>query len=304
MDALADVFEMCRVEGTVFSRAWCAAPWGVSSAQSAHGIFHGVLRGGCWVVPEGEAAQRLEPGDVVFLPHGHGHVMCDAPGTPTRPILEVSEPGIDGGAGRLVIEGDGERTELLCGRVSFDREHPLLTALPEVLISRAVPGRERSRERTLTLLGEELSASEAGSQVTVSRLTEVLLVQALRDWLFQGQGVSGWLRGLTDARVARALGNIHRRPQVSWSVEELARVAGMSRSGFAATFHTLVGETPAKYLARWRMHLTARALSQGSESLASIAAQVGYASEFSLSRAFKAAMGESPSHYRTRVQGA
>ncbi len=303
MDALADVFEMCRVRATVFSRAWLEAPWGVEARDMAHGIFHGVVRGSCWVIPGEGPGQELRAGDVVFLPHGLTHVMCDRLGSPVRPIFEVSEPGIEGRPGRLVIEGEGDQTELICGKVTFDRDHPLLTALPEVLVSRPGEGRLGSRSRTLGLITEELSAHETGAEVAVSRLTEVLLVQALRDWLAESSGVTGWLRGLTDARVARALGHIHRHPERSWSVEDLARHAGMSRSGFSATFHELVGEAPRRYLTRCRMHLAARALERRADSLAHIAQEVGYASEFSFSRAFKAATGESPSRYRSRLQG-
>ncbi len=304
MDALADVLEMCRLQGTVFSRAWLGAPWAVSAPQLPHGIFHGVVRGSCWVIPEGAAPQRLSEGDVVFLPHGTPHVMCDTPECVPRPIFELAEPGVDGGPGRLVIDGLGDQTELICGRVSFEAgdTHPLLSSLPAALIAPPRPERERARARTLSMITDELTHRDAGSEVTVARLTEVLLVQALRAWLERARVVEGWLGGLTDDRIARAMAYIHRRPEEPWTVARLAQLAGMSRSGFAATFHDLVGDSPRRYLTRWRMHLATRALRGSSDSLAQIAARVGYASEFSFSKAFKCELGIPPSIYRAEAR--
>jgi AraC-like DNA-binding protein len=300
MDALTDVLEMCRLEGTVFSRAWLDGPWAVRASQLPHGIFHGVVRGSCWVVPEGHDPRRLEQGDVVFLPHGTPHVMCDLPGRPARPIFELSEPGVDGGPGRLVIEGEGAHTELICGSVAFDAgaTHPLLSALPAALVAPPRRGREAARARVLDMITDELAHRDVGSEVAVARLTEVLLVRALRAWIEQAEGVEGWLGGLTDDRIARAMAYIHRRPDERWTVDGLARLAGMSRSSFSATFHRLVGDSPRRYLIRWRMHLASRALRQTSDSLAQIASRVGYASEFSFSKAFKDELGVAPSRYR------
>ena len=305
MDALADVLDNCRLESTVFSRAWLQAPWGVHTTRQTHGLFHAVLEGHAWMKPhgvdEGEPI-RLNAGDVIFLPHGTGHTLCDSPETPAVPIGRLTRHEEDQSMGTLRIEGSGEQTELICGLFRFEqgRRHPLLSVLPPVIHSRRQDNRQAA---LIQMIHRELEIPKPGSEIVIKRLTDVLLVEAMRDWLTEGAAHRGmWLSGLRDPHVARALGHIHRQPERSWTVEQLAHKVGMSRSAFSVRFSELVGEAPNRYLTRWRMHIASQVLLRDSVTLAQVAQQVGYGSEFAFSKAFKRFTGLSPRAFRHQQQ--
>lgn len=304
MDALTDILQSCRLQGTVFSQAWCQAPWAVRAEQLPHGVFHAVIEGGCYALPDlkGVAPIRLELGDVLFLPRGTAHVMCDAPGRAPEPIGARTRRVEDRSVAELRIDGPGPRTGLICGSLRFEagQGHPLLEVLPPVLRVEAGAG----LGPIVTLIRRELEAAEAGAETVIARLTDVLLVSALRAWLAQVPlGEAGWMSGLTDPGVARALGLMHRRPAEDWTVDALARRVGMSRSAFAARFVERVGESPGQYLLRWRMHLARQALRREPITLAEVAGRVGYSSEFAFSKAFKRVTGQSPDAWRREMRG-
>lgn len=300
MDALTEVLHRCRLAGTIFSRAWLRAPWGVRSGQSAHGIFHAVTHGACWLETEGlpEGRTLLGTGDVVFLPYGAPHVLSDAPGRDAAPIgllAQQSPPGM------LRVDQGGPLTELLCGSLRFAQGdlHPLLGVLPPALVVRAEAA---PTVRAITaLIDAEMQAPGPGSDTVIARLTDVLLVQGIRRWLASGpEERGGWMAGLRDPQIARALSLMHSDPAGSWTLARLARQVGMSRSAFAARFSALVGEPPSGYLTRWRMSLAAEALRGEPVTLAELAGRVGYQSEYALSKAFKRTTGQSPEQFRAR----
>lgn len=300
MDGWSEVLTSCRLRGTVFSRARLGAPWSVDSGDLSFGIFHAVVEGEAYLLRGEERPLLLEQGSIVFLPHGGRHIMCSDPSLPSVPLREHTRPGEP--AHLLEVDRGGEMTRLICGSFTFDcsETHPLLGALPRVI--RVPRNKKNARwiDATLGLLMVELEAPRPGGGSLIARLTDVLLVQALRWWI-ENAGPStaeGWIRGLSDPGIARALGCVHGRPEESWTVESLARQAAMSRSSFAARFSELVGESPSRYLTRWRMHLAARALTQEQRSMAEIAEAIGYSSEHAFSKAFKRHLGISPGAFR------
>lgn len=301
-DALTDVLESVRMRGSVFSRAALESPWGVESGVMPTGIFHAVVRGRAWVRLEaGGDPVELERGDVVLMPFGDNHLMTGAPGTPTRPIRELTFTDARG-MGHLVVEGGGAETSLICGTVAFDQgdAHPVFSMLPRLIRVRDVDGRMASVVETLIrLIADEVDQADPGTETVVARLTDVLIIYMLRNYingLEPGEG--GWLGGLRDPGVRTALGLIHRSPERSWTAGELASVSGMSRSAFFARFRETVGETPAEYLTRWRVHVGSRLLRDDGATVAGAARQVGYSTEAAFSNAFVRVMGVRPGAYK------
>jgi AraC-like DNA-binding protein len=301
-DALTDILDSIRMRGSIFSRAALDAPWGVESGPMSTGIFHAVVRGRAWAqLAEGGQPVELERGDVVLMPFGDNHLMTDAPNRITRPITELTSLD-ERGMGQLVVDGDGSHTSLICGTFAFDKAgaHPVFSVLPRLITVSDVDGRAaRLIEDIIRLIADEVDNPVPGSETVVARLTDVLIVYVLRNYINSlSEGEGGWLSGLKDPQVADALGLIHRRPEHPWTVDELAESVGLSRSALHGRFRATVGETPATYLTRWRVHLATRLLTEEGRSVAAASRMVGYGTEASFSNAFVRVMGIRPGAYK------
>jgi len=302
-DALTDILESVRMTGSIFSRASLAAPWGVESGDLGSGIFHAVVRGRAYArLAEGGDPVVLERGDVVMMPHGHNHLMTDEPQRQSRLIGDLTTND-ENGMGHLVVHGDGPHTSLICGRVSFEGggAHPVFSMLPPMIHVRDEDGSiSRVVESLIDLIALEVDDHVPGSETVVARLTDVLVIYVLRDYLRRlAPGEKGWLGALRDPEIGRALGLMHARPERSWTADELAAAVGLSRSAFFARFGELVGETPAHYLTRWRVHLACRMLREEGISVGAAGHRVGYATDAAFSNAFVRVMGLRPGAYRT-----
>ncbi len=302
MDALTDILRSVRMTGSVFSRAALTAPWGVESGKLESGIFHAVVRGRAWVrLADGGDPVVLDRGDIVFFPFGSNHLMTDTAMTPTKPIgllTSVDERGM----GRLVVDGGGAATSLICGRVTYDRAeaHPVFSSLPPMIHVGDEDGRIGNVvESLIALIANEVDRPVAGTDAVVARLTDVLTIYILRSYINSlGAGEGGWLGALADEAIADALGLIHADPTRQWTADELARAAGLSRSAFFARFRHAVGETPAGYLTRWRIHIATRLLREQGASAAAAGRRVGYKTEAAFSNAFLRVMGMRPGAYK------
>lgn len=309
LDPLTEVLRVARVEAALFSRAEGRAPWGVHTHGARDGIFHVVLHGqGHARALQGArtlAARDFGEGDLLIFPHGHAHALSDARATPTRWIAELpSRPG-DDGLPVVQLGGGAEELSILCGTLRFDAEAAgaLLPYLPAMLHARG-DSLGGWVDATVRQLAHEAQRGGPGSGLVVARLAEILFVQAVRAWVAAPeQGASGWVRALGDPSLARALSLLHGAPEQPWSMERLARRAGMSRTGLYDRFTATVGEAPAAYLARWRMTLARRALRDPRASIPEVAARVGYGSEAAFNRAFKRVVGAPPGEWRRREQG-
>jgi AraC-like DNA-binding protein len=189
--------------------------------------------------------------------------------------------------------GDGAPTSLVCGVVRFD--HPSAADLTAQLPAVVQVQPSDAMDQTLRLMASEARALQPGGETVLTRLADVLVIQTLRTWLAdEGTTHTGWLSALRDPQLGAALAALHRNSERDWTVERLARVAAMSRSAFAQRFHSVVGETPMKYLVRQRVRAAAAALKEGGHTVAELAGRYGYDSEAAFSRAFKRVLGVAP----------
>ncbi|WP_329181489.1 AraC family transcriptional regulator [Streptomyces sp. NBC_01477] len=310
MDVLSDVIAVMRTGHPRSALVRHHAPWAreFASAPGSAGL-HVVLRGSCVLRPTAAATGRqavdVGPGDVVFAPRGTAHVLADSPGTAvTAPPCEPGAPPRPA-AGADRADGAGPATVLLCGAYRLDpqRTHPLLAALPDLVHLPAAPAGHPEPTAAVRLLAGELERPRLGTDAIVPSLLDALLLYVLRAWyddapLRGGRLATGWAAALNDPPVAAGLRAMHRTPAAPWTVERLAREAGLSRAAFARRFTALTGRPPLGYLTWWRMTLAARLLSTSALPLASVAAQVGYTSEFAFAHAFKRWCGMAPGRYR------
>ncbi len=297
LDTLSDVLNLMRLQGVVYFLRDFAGAWGMDMPDGPFAQFHLVVRGRCWLEVDG-ATTELSNGDVVVFPRGDGHRLLDAPGTEPVPGRTVFDAHMKG----QPIFAEGEtRAQLLCGHFAFDRafKHPLVKELPSrIHIKGFSTGQPDWFEAVTRVLILEAQAGHPGGATVVDRLAEVLFVQVLRAYLRQSRSDTGFLAAIHDNRINRALSAIHGQMGSALTLDDIAREAGMSRSGLALKFKAILGETPMDYLTRWRMLTAQELLKTSGGSLPEIAESVGYRSESAFSHAFKRQFNQSPGSFR------
>ena len=301
-DTLGDLLASLRMTTLVYGRIELGAPWGLQfPALPDAASLYLVVRGSA-VLEAGrpERTAVLSAGDVALLPNGDSHRLRDRPGSP---LHDLSVEGCRGAKSSHPVHlgGDGAKTTLVAGtfRYGSERRFPLFETLPPVIhISASDSSASPWLSSTVQLLIAESAARSPGGTVVVSRLVDVLFVQALRTFILGSDCTESGLRALRDPRIGKALQLVHDRPTEAWTVEGLARTVGLSRSAFAARFTELVGEPPLEYVARWRMTKAAELLRESDLPLGAVAERAGYQSEAAFSRAFKRHQGQAPATYR------
>ena len=315
MDALSDVLRVAHLTGGVFLRAEFFAPWCIASrltpehcspvlGPASHMmIFHYVAEGEVRIQIEGEQDEDLiETGEVVLLPRNDMHLMGSDLRLPAVPGKEVIRPPRDGGLFSIHHGGTGNCTRMVCGFLGCagTEGNPVISSLPPLLRVKLQQGGAAEWIRsTFQYAAEEVSAGRPGSETVLAKVSELLFVEAVRRYAEElPDGRTGWFSGLRDPHVARALALLHRDITRRWTVDELGREVGMSRSALADRFIRLIGVPPMHYLAGWRMQVATGKLRDTSDSLAQVAETVGYDSEAAFSRAFKKAFGTAPATWR------
>lgn len=298
-DPLGETLYQLRLNGSLYALSELTAPWGIDMpALPGKMMFHIVTSGSCWLQTEGEAPIELQQGSLVLLPQGRGHFLLDSPGAATQPFFDLPVQQINERFETLNYGGSGKLTKLTCCVVNFDHTagQQLISQLPEVLhINSLDTDVDGWLEQSLRFLAREAREQRPGGQTIMANLADILVIQAIRTWIDTApEADSGWLAALRDKHIGNALVAIHRAPELSWSVELLAKKVGLSRSGFSARFTTLVGESVMQYVTRWRMLLARGKLLEGNITLGELSEQLGYQSEAAFSRAFKRTMGVSP----------
>jgi AraC-like DNA-binding protein len=302
MDVLSDVIAVMRTGEPRSARVVWNAPWGqwFAPVPGAAG-FQVILHGSCWLIRADAEPLPLSVGDVVFLPHGHGHALADSPTTVID--AEACDPHDPAFAERHVNvpeSGTGPRTVTLCGAYQLDpaRAHPLLSSLPEVVHLPARLGHDI--RAAVELLGAELERPRLGTDALIPTLLDTLLLYILRAWFDEqpAPAGTGWAAALKDPSITAALHAIHSDPGHPWTVAKLAARAGLSRAPFARRFTGKIGQPPLTYLTWWRLTLAARLLRETDEPLSVIAGKSGYGSEFAFAAAFKRQFGTPPGKHR------
>jgi AraC-like DNA-binding protein len=301
-DEVTGLLAALTVRSSVYCLSDLGAPWGFEVAGASVAKFHVVLDGGCWLRLPGTAPLWLGHGDLAILPRGERHAVSDSPDSPVTALEQlIADHPLDADA-RLHCGGDGDRTRLLCGGFSLASPAPetLLALLPQVvtMTPRAAPVSAWIGP-VFALARQEAATPAPGAQVIFAKLADVLLAQALRSCL-TGAAQAGLLRPgpLADPPIARAAALIRDDAARPWTLQALARETGLSRTAFATRFRAATGESPIQHLAKVRLSQAAAYLTTADLTLEAIAARTGYASNASLSKAFKRHFGVSPGTYR------
>ena len=301
-DPIGEALHVLRMSGTFYGRSELSSPWGIAIPRTEGCLwFHVVTSGSCELDVPGSDVIRMRPGELVLVPRGVGHRLRSASGVATPDVRSIPHPLLDGRYALLRHGGGGEPTRMVCGAVRF--EHPaargLIDQLPALI--QVEPSVSDRCHDTLRLMAAEMEDLRPGGEAVITRLADVLVIQALRHWLGSDPAArTGWLGALADDRIGRVLAHVHRDPSRDWTVTSLAAEASMSRSAFAARFTELVGEPAMAYVTRWRMHVAADELTSGDVTVAELAGRLGYRSEAAFSRAFSRMVGESPGALRRR----
>jgi AraC-like DNA-binding protein len=313
MDPLSDVLRAVRLTGGVFLDARFTAPWSISSRLMAEDTrafttapaqiiaYHVVIKGRLLIAVEGATAVEVAAGEIVMIPRNEAHRLASAPRLPPVDGRRLVVPSAEGGLAQIRHGGGGEGTDIVCGFLASEEAYnPLIATLPRILKLdiRAATSRDWI-EASVRFAARELTAGRLASSSVMSRLSELLFVEAVRNYAATlADGEAGWLKGLRDPHVGRALALIHQNIGTAWTAESLAREVALSRSAFMDRFASLVGVPPIRYLTVWRLQTAKLSLRESSKTIRQLAHAVGYASEEAFSRAFKREFGVSPAYWR------
>jgi len=315
-DALSDVLRAVRLSSAMFFHLDVRAPWVAEAPTSAacastvlpgaqHVIeYHVVIDGRCWGGLIDAPSVQLEAGDIIAFPQGSAHVLSSAPGMRSIPDLSVYGQARAGQLPLMMHLGENGPADarILCGFLGCDTRpfNPLLEALPAVLHLRRNAYRENSGLAYLISAARtETEGRRTGGEGVLARLGELLFVEAIRCHIEAlGPEQTGWLAGLGDRHVGQALNLLHGEPAADWTLDDLAKSVGLSRSTLAQRFTHLIGQPPMQYLTRWRMQLAAGLLASGRDPIARVAEAVGYDSEAAFNRAFRRTVGTPPAAWR------
>lgn len=326
-DTLSDVLRGVRLRGAVFFNISGSSDWAAEAPAAKdlapllmRGVehvveYHAVEHGSCWAEIPGGPSVKLSAGDVVMFPHGDAHVVSSAPGMRGNTDFSwFSGVTIDRLPLRLSFRGQNVQHSLppeprgasdadvtiVCGFLGCDLQpfNPLISSLPHLIHLRASEGDAWIAQFTQQAVAES-HARRPGGEAMLARMSEMMFVDAVRRYADSLPAHSaGWLAGLRDRFVGRALALMHEQPAKDWTLDELGRQVGLSRSALHERFVELIGMPPMHYLTQWRMQAAARLLLETRSTVAAIALDVGYDSEAAFARAFKRMVGKPPGAWR------
>ncbi|MCC6775514.1 MAG: AraC family transcriptional regulator [Hyphomicrobiales bacterium] len=313
MDALSDVLRSVRLAGGVFLDSLFTAPWCVRTnvqpedcrpylaAPSQMIAYHFILDGRLLASVADEPPIEIAAGEIVLLPRNDVHMLASGRGVTPVSGRELVRPSLDGGLPGIRYGGGGATTRVVCGFLGTEEPcNPLISTLPRILKLDVREGTSRDWiEASMRFAGDELAGGRLASAGMMSRLSELLLIEAVRQYSATlPDGAVGWLMGLRDPQIGRALALVHGDLAAPWSAESLAKEVAMSRSAFVDRFASLVGTPPIRYLTVWRLQTAKLMLRESRKTIAQLAYAVGYESEEAFSRAFKREFGLPPGRWR------
>jgi AraC-like DNA-binding protein len=322
MDVLSDVLRCVRLTGAVIFLVDGSPPW-ITQAPAARTFvqaalpgaqhlisYHIISQGACWAGLSGAQPEYLSAGDILVIPHGHPYFLADPspgelPACNTEELLAFFRGMAAGALPTVVTAGAGgpPRTHFICGFLGCDTHpfNPVLAALPSVIYLRRTARAEHRLDALIDLAVGELRERGSGSREVLLRLSELLFIAAVRQYLESvHEAQEGWVAGLRDPISSKVLALLHAEPARAWTLENLAARVGASRSVLVDRFTQMMGEPPMRYLTAWRMQRAAGLLADRTSKVRTVAAAVGYDSEAAFSRAFKRFVGMSPNSWRER----
>lgn len=314
MDALSDVLRVVGLTGGVFMEAELTAPWRIAGRMSPEYCspfmtppplviaFHYVTEGRFSIEFEDGTAGEVRAGEVILLPRNDLHFFGSGGTAPTIEAGTLIQPPQEFGVAKMLyLGGGGERTRMVCGFLGGSMQlHPLLANLPPIIVLplAELPSGEWMA-RTFSYAAQTLADGDPGAGAVMARMSELLFVEAVRRHLATlPPERTGWLAGLKDPAIGRALSLMHARLNEDWTADALAHEVNMSRSAFAERFTTLIGVPPMRYLTSWRIQVAAQKLRETRLTIAQIAYEVGYESEAAFTRAFRREVGAPPATWR------
>jgi AraC-like DNA-binding protein len=316
MDVLSEVLRVVRLEGALFFNGEFSAPWCISSSRSTDIapylspgaghliIYHFLTEGRAYArLPDGRREQ-LTAGDILIFPHGDAHALGN--GSPEKPVdsLQTFAKNLTGGLKLARLGGGGEITRLVCGFMACEPRlsEVFLAGLPPMLkVHVAKEPSGQWLEHSIRFSVGEANGTNAGSGLVLAKLSEVLFVETLRLYINSlPPDQIGWLAGARDPVIGQALALLHKEPAYPWTISDLARRVGLSRTRLAERFRHFLGESPMAYLAQWRVKLGAEILQSTEDNVAEVAAAVGYGSEAAFNRAFKREFDCPPARFRRK----
>ena len=300
-DVLGDILETLRFRGSLFFRSDLAAPWGMALPQTGIPRFHIVLTGECFVGSDDHDAVMAEGADIIMLPTGTPHWIADKPG---RELVSSARAGEACELGNPLFQTGKITNRLMCGLVDFDQGalHPILEALPEVMHFSMLE-LDGPIWWVVKLIDAEMQANQNRFNRITDRLTEVLFLQLLNQYIRDNEEATGFLAALRDRPVYRALSLIHQEPEFKWTLTSLGERVGMSRATLVRHFQEVTGVPPMAYVADWRIMKAHSLIKYSATPFEQIADATGFASARTLSRAFQRRYGCTPNEMR-RSRGA
>ena len=329
MDVLSEVLRAVKLRGALFFNGEFSAPWCFHSVPSSSAteyllsllgdsgaaasrserliIFHFLTEGRAYARLADGHRQELSSGDIVIVPNGEAHIIGN--GSPEKPVdsFQTFSRNLRQGLKATHFGGGGEVTRFVCGFMACERHlsDVFLGGLPP-LLKVPVGGEPSGRwlEHSIRFSVDHANGSSAGSTLVLSKLSEVLFVEALRCYVnLLPPSQTGWLAGARDPVIGQALATLHKQPSRQWTLQDLAKGVGISRTRFTDRFRHFLGKSPMAYLAQWRLKLGAEFLQETDHSVAEIAASVGYGSEATFNRAFKREFHCPPARFRRDRRG-
>ena len=312
-DVLAETLRAVRLTGSVFLNARFTEPFGVVSPKQydertpmAHlrhvSIFHLIAAGACMIEIATGERRTVSAGDVVLLPFADAHKFWSGDFVDMAFAPDLMRPGPVKGLWTVDHGGGGETTRMVCGFIESAEFllAPVFRSLPPLVVERT---RDDKAAAVITATVREIlslaDVATAGTELMLARLMELLFVEVVRCYAARlPASAKGWFAALNDPIAGRALQLVHSDPARRWTVDELAREAGASRTVLAERFNAVMGQAPIEYVTGWRMQLASERLRNGNDSIGTIAADVGYESEAAFNRAFKRVTGVTPGVWR------
>ena len=305
-DVLSDVLDTVALKAAIYFRTDFHPDFGIAvPAYGRAARFHLVVQGSCYVTLDDGTRVRLQPGDLALVPGGASHLLSSNETITTAPLADVMSQAGFTGSGPFVV-GSGvaaESCQMVCGHFTFadGADHPLLRSIPNLLHITAADRASRPMlDDVLRLLVRRMFEGEPGAAASVSRLSEVLFIEAMRAGIAQAPDISRLMSAVYDPQIGRSLTLIHNDVAAAWTVESLAAAVGMSRSRYAERFRELVGTAPMAYVAEWRLQRALNLLASSNVPIKAVAHQIGFRSAAAFTRAFTDRFACSPKERRMR----